>query len=266
MKSKKIYFLGILSFLFAGILLNSCTKSFDQKTTQLLDLNSQSIVQVYMATVNANRNFIYVDGNPVTGALMTSGSLFPSSGYGFSLNGGVRSFLIRDTLSATTQIPFTFSQNMQAGKNYTVFLYDSITAPNQKTVFTNITIPTDTSARIRFANFVHAKTAIPAIDIFSVRRNANVVTNLQITDVTDFIPFSSRLTDTFYVRIAGSGTNLMNITPPPPTSIPGNVLTPITAILTPTAKRSYTIVFRGSYTTTLTNALQVRALSSFANY
>ena len=77
---------------------------------------------------------------------------------------------------------------MQFGKNYTVFMYDTITTPKQKTVETKIVIPTDSTYRLRFANFVYNPTDVPGLDIFSFLRNANVVTNLKVTDVTDFIP------------------------------------------------------------------------------
>lgn len=241
--------------------LQSCTKEASTKLTTQTNFSNNSLIRVYVATVNASRNYVYVDGKPVTGALLTSGSVFPSSGvYASSISPGLKSFLVMDTLTASTQIPLSFAENMLVNKYYTVFLYDSINAPKQKTVPTNIVIPADTSARIRFANFVHTKIGIPAIDIFSARKNANVATNLQVTDVTDFIPYPSDLTDTFYVRVAGSGTNLFNFTPPP-----ANTPVPITSFFTPRAKRSYTLVFRGSYTHIVTNLAQLRSLSAFTD-
>jgi hypothetical protein len=250
--------------LMIALILQSCTKQAQTKLTTQNDFSNSSLIRVYVATVNAARNYVYVDGKPLNGASLTSGSIFPASGvYASNISTGFRAFLVRDTLTAATQIPLSFSENMQINKYYTIFLYDSINAPNQKTVTTNIIVPSDTSARIRFANFVHTKVGISAIDIFSARKNSNVATNLQVTDVTDFIPYPSDLTDTFYVRVAGSATNLMNITPPTPP--PGNVLTPISSIFTPRPKRSYTLVFRGSYSAVLTNAPQVRTLSVFTD-
>ncbi len=87
-----------------------------------------------------------------------------------------------------------------------------------------------------------------------------MATNLQVTDVTDFIPYPSDITDTFYVRTAGSGTNLFNFT-----AAPANVPTNIQSIFTPRPKRSYTLVFRGSYTHNITTQAQLRQLSVFTD-
>lgn len=251
--------LGLI--LSVSALVFSCTKTFDVKLVLQTDVPNNASVQVYIATVNAARNYVNVNGNNVTGALLTSGSLFPSTANSFITSAGAKSFLVWDTLRTTTQIPFMFSANMSAGKNYTVFMYDTINSPKQKIVETSIVIPTDTSARLRFANFVFSKTAIPAIDIYSANKKANIFTNVQLNDVTDFIPYPSGIIDTFYVRQTGTGVDLMNFT-----AAPANTPTPIRSIFTPTLKRSYTLVFRGSNTTTLTTLAQLRTLSVFANY
>jgi len=204
--------------------------------------------QVFMAMVNATRNYVYVDGNPITGSLMSSGSIFPSGTgtYASAITTGVRAFLVKDTLSATTQVPLSFSENMMPGKNYTIFVYNDITSPKQKTVLTDIVIPSDTTARIRFANFIYHTVAVPAIDIFSFNRNANIFTNVAVSDVTGFIPYPSGLTsptnpDTLYVRETGTLVNIFKVP------------------LTLTQKRSYTFVYRGIHAGT-------RATSLFTNY
>jgi hypothetical protein len=225
-----------------------------------------------MAMVNASRNYVYVDTKPVTGSLLTPGIVFPATGLGFTVPGGLRDFLVRDTLPASPQIPLSFAENLSANKSYTLFVYDTTTAPRQKTVETEIIVPTDNSARIRFASFVYSPTAIPtAFDIFSVKRNANIFTNVNLTDVTAFIPYQSNVTDTFYIRPTGTGTNLQNWSRNPQ---PAGTLVNIQLILTPLPKRSYTIVFRGGYRSSniqnLTSPFaanpHVRTLSSFVNY
>lgn len=263
MKYIKQYIYGI-----AGLLLMSgalsCTKTFDAKLPLQTGFETTSIIQVYNGIVNSARTFVSVDGKNVNGSSLTLGSVFPTSGTGFSVQSGTRPLLIRDTAGVTTQIPLPFTLSLTPGKKFTVFLYDTITSPKQKTVETNIIVPDDTTARLRFANFVYSKVAVPGIDIYSYLRKANIFTNLQVTDVTDFIPYASDLTDTISVRITGTTTDLMNITPPTPP--PGNVLVPIRSIFTLASKRSYTFVFRGSYATILTNSLQVRGLSLFSTY
>lgn len=226
----------------------SCTKQQAELVAkQQTDFTNSNLVQVYFATVNASRNYVYVDGNLVTGSLLASGGLFPAAGPGFNVPPGIKAFLVRDTLSATTQIPLSFTQNMLVGKKYTVFLYDTITSPKQKTVESNIVIPTDTSANIRFANFIFSQTAVPAVDIFSKRRNVNLFTNVPATEVTNFIPIPTAFNDTFFVRETGTTNQLAVLNG-----------------LNPTQKRSYTLVFRGRYQTT--TGTVARTLSSFINY
>lgn len=260
---KKIFSNPTICFLvMAGFLFQSCAKKVDSKLTLQSDLSNKSIVQVYMAMVNANRNFVYVDGKQVNGASMISGSVFPATGLGFSAPVGLTGFLVRDTLPTATQIPLSFASNLAASKNYTVFVYDTLNSPKQKTVETTIEIPADTTARLRFANFTYHPMAPPAaVDIFSVKRNANIFTNVQVTDVTPFIPYASALNDTFYIRLTGTGTNLQNWSPTP---APGAFVN-IQATLNPTAKRSYTLVFRGGYRASVTTNTTVRNLSVFIN-
>lgn len=247
MKPIKIYTGGITGLLLGLLALSACTKSFDEKVVQQRDFSNSSLIQVYMGTLGATRNYVYVDAKPVTGAALSLGSVFPATAHAARIAGGFRAFLIRDTLSTSIQVPLSFAENMTAGKHHTIFMYDTITSPKQKTVETNIVVPADNSARIRFANFVFSKTAVPAVDIFSKVKNMNVFTNVSTTQVTDFIPYTSAVTDTFLVREAGTTNQLAALNG-----------------LTPTEKRSYTLVFRGRYQTT--SGTIARTLSSFINY
>lgn len=237
----------IILLLIAGTVILSCTKSFDEKTAQQKNFNNSSLIQVYMAMGNAARNYVWVDGKLITGSLMSSGSVFPSAAYAASITPGLKSFLVRDTLSTSAQAPINFAENMQVGKNYTIFIYDTINAPKQKTVETKIVIPSDTTARIRFANFTHSKTAVPGVDIYSKRLNQNIFTNVNISEVTEFIPFPSAFTDTFSVRPTGTTTNLVTLN-----------------TVSLSRKRSATLVFRGSYY--VATGAHARALSVFTNY
>ncbi len=246
-----------------SLVLQSCEKNIETVYTQKTDFTNSATAQVYIATVNASRNHVYVDGSQVSGAILSSGSLFPAVAPGFNVSAGIKTFLVRDTLGATTQIPLSFAENMQFGKSYTVFMYDTITTPKQKTVQTDIAIPSDTTARLRFANFVYNPTALPyAFDIFSKKRGTNIFTNVQLTDVTAFIPYASAINDTFYIRATGTTTNLQNFNPTP---APG-AFVDIQATLNPTARRSYTLVFRGGFRASTTTNSTVRTLSVFANY
>jgi hypothetical protein len=186
-----------------------------------------------------------VDGRPQNGAGLSSGGVFPTTGYGFMVPSGSRAFLLRDTLSTTTQVPLSFANILDRGKNYTIFAYDTISAVKQKTVVTDIVVPTDTTCRVRFAHFAYSPTLMPNIDLYSFKRAGNVVTNIAPTDVSTYVPFASALNDTLQVREAGTT----------------NVLAQLNGFF-PTQKRSYTLVYRGTHR----GAATVRFLSSFVNY
>lgn len=159
--------------------------------------------------------------------------------------------MIRDTLATSTQVPLVFAENMQVGKLYTIFAYDTITTPKQVTVPANIVIPADSTARLRLANFVHNSFDVPGVDVFSKRRNANIFTNVRRTEVSEFIPYASasqnplytaNSNDTLFIRETGTMNALVTING-----------------FNPTAKRSYTLVYRGSHRGTKTASI-------FANY
>lgn len=215
-------------------LVQACTKEAPTLLTTRDDFNNSSLVRVFIATVNANRNYIYLDGKPLNGSALTSGGMFPAAGiYASNIPPGVNGFLVRDTLSTTTQLPLSFAENLQVNKNYTIFMYDTITTPKQKTVETRYVVPEDTSCRIRFANFIYNPSAVPAIDVFSFTRNTNIFTNVPVTGVTDFIAYPTNLApDTLYIRETGTTTNIIKVT------ISSSTLND---------KRSYTLVYRGSH-------------------
>lgn len=215
-----------------ALIFQSCTKHADSRLALQTSFNNNSLVRVFVATVNASRNYIYVDTKPINGSPLSSGGMFPASGvYAANIAPGLTAFLVRDTLSATTQVPLSFAENMQVNKNYTIFMYDTITSPRQKTVETKFVVPSDTTCRLRFANFIYNPTDVPAIDVFSFNRNTNIFTNIPVTGVTDFIAYPSKATtDTLYFRETGSSTNILKL------SVSGL-----------SEKRSYTVVYRGSH-------------------
>ena len=245
MKKFNTNILGLGLIATMAISLVSCEKSFDEKISLNSDTQGNSIAQLFVATVGASRNYVYVDGKPQNGAALSSGSVFPTSGFGFMVPSGSRAFMLRDTLSTTTQVPLSFANILERGKNYTIFAYDTISAVKQKTVMTDIVVPADTTCRVRFAHFAYSPTLMPNVDLYSFKRMANVATNVSPTDVSGFVPFASRLSDTLQVREAGTT----------------NVLAQLNGFF-PIEKRSYTLVYRGSHR----GAAAVRFLTAFANY
>ena len=208
------------------------------------NISSAGTVQVFNATVKAARNYVYVDNVPVSGIVFAYQGVFPATAYGFKLNPGSRSITIKDTLPATTQAPITFSQNIEAEKSYTIFTYDTVTSTKQVTVTNNVVVPTDTSSRLRFANFIYNTTAVPNVDVYSFRRPGSpVFSNVPTNQVTEFIPYASGLTDTLYVYAAGTTSPLLV-----KQLVPSLVAT-----------RSYTSIYNGSYRGT-------KAVTTIATY
>lgn len=236
-----------IACLLAAAILPSCEKEYSTFLTEQTDLRNKALIKVHNATLNATRNYVLVDDKSVTGAGLAYGGLFPSVSYYSAIEPGTRSITIRDTFPTTTQRPVTVSQAFDANANYTIFTYDTLTNTRALVVKDDIQQVNDTTARIRFANLVYSRVAVPAVDIFSIKRQANVFTNVNPATVTAWIPYAADLSDTLFVRATGTTTNL--------TQLNG---------LLPRQKRSYTVVFRGVYQ--LTTGTNARILSSFTSF
>ena len=242
MKVVKILSMGC-AVIATALLVSSCVKKADVFTDERSDFSTRAQVQTYVAIVSAAGNIIALDGARINGSTLALGNVFPGTGVAADIPSGFRSFQV----TGTGQPALSFAENFQGGNYYTIFLYDTLPTPKQKTVQTNIVIPTDSTARVRFANFIYSSVAIPAVDIWSVRRGANVFTNIQTTQVTDFIPYASALSDTLMVRETGTLNQLFKLDG-----------------FNPVQKRSYTLIFRGRYQST--TGTIARTLSSFVNY
>jgi Domain of unknown function (DUF4397) len=237
-----LYTMGIS---LAGLL--SCEKEFKKIPTENTNFDGKANVRLANFVVNSNRNYVFVDNIRVSGTSSAYTSTYPTAPSFMTLDAGTRAIVIRDTLPTTTQVPINLNANLESGSNYTIFTYDSITNAKSKLVKDEIVIPTDTTARIRFAHFAYSTAAVPNVDLYSTRRRQNIYSNISLTTVTDFIPYASGTLDTLYVRETGKTANLGTI----------NGFSAIT-------KRSYTVIFRGSYR--LTTGTASRTLSSFLTY
>jgi len=230
------------------IMLAACEKEYKSLLTEETNLGNTAFVKFHNAIINSNRTYIYSDMVPLNGATIAYGGLFPSLSPSYTaLAAGTRAIAIRDTLAPSTQYPISFNAPMTAGTFYTIFAYDSLNAPQYKVVQDNIQVFNDTAARVRFANFPYSTTAMPNVDIFSQKQQANIFTNISTAAVSDFISFRAGISDTLFVRPTGTTNNL--------TQLNG---------LVATAKRNYTVIFRGSYRSTTGAA--ARTLTSFLSY
>ena len=249
--TKKINKSLLLAFSLTVVMLSACEKDIKDTQQMTNDFSNLTQVQFINAAVASTRNSIFVDAVPLNFATIAYGGQFPASpNSNFMVQPGLRNFQIRDTLATSLQPRLTFAENMQVNSYYTIFLYDTVTAAKQITVNTPIVVPDDTTARVRFAHFAYLPGGAPAIDIYSVKRGANVATNVGYTQVTQFIPYASALSDTLIVRQNGTPSLALD-----------------TLALNPTRKRSYTLVFRGRYRTNEANAAaNPRVLSSYVNF
>lgn len=236
---------------FTTLMLASCGKDeIYDNTPKSDDFNNMAVVKFYNGILNSNRTHIYIDGKKMNGETVTLGASFPahSSNFGIAILPGVHEVVVKDTLGSTTQLPLNFPVNLQANTRYNVYLYDSINAPKQVTVETKVEIPTDTSSRLRIAHFWRVPAGVPpAVDVYSKKLGRNIFTNLQYTQVSDFIPYPSAYGDTLLFNEAGTS----------------NLISQVTGYST-TRKRGYTLVLRGGYyTTTGTN---IRSITSVPEY
>ncbi len=243
----------------ASILAVSCVKDKGKEVAlESTSFNNSSFVQVYNAALGSSRNYVYVDGAPINGAALAYGGSLPASTpANFAIVSGLKAFLIRDTLAATTQPALSLAINLNPATNYTLFMYDTVNSVKNKLVVNNIIVPADTTSRIRFANFAYSPFPITAVDVFSTRLATNIFTNVNVTDVTGYIAYDSRRSDTLYLRPTGTATNILNNNG----TVAAPNYQPLQIIIAPVRKRSYTVVLRGSFRTDLTSSTTSRTLS-----
>ena len=244
MKISKII-LSSLGVAAVAFLQMSCKRDNPLQATANSDFSGSASVQVFSATVKAARNYVFVDGAPFAAAAFSQGGVFPGTAYSVKVAGGSHAVLIKDTALVTTQIPLTFTQAFDAGKSYTIFTYDTITSPKQVTVVNNIVVPTDTTCRLRFANFVYNTTVLPNVDVYSFKKGTTtpLFSNVATLGVTDFVPYPAGQTDTLYIYATGTTSPL--------------IVKQLVPSLTQT--RSYTAVYNGSFKGT-------KAISTFGTY
>jgi len=198
--------------------------------------NDKAQIKVINAAVGTNRNYVYVDGSPVSGVTFLDGGAFPANNYYANVYTGVHAIMVKDTLSTGPQTPVTVTSTFYPRQRYTIFMYDSTKSIKAKLVEDMLVVPADTSvAMVRFANFAYSPTPIPNLDVYSHLKQARIWTNVSPTTVTDFIRYTANtVADTLWFRPTGTNVDLFKLT------------------FTPTTKRSYSLVFRGRYSVTRT--------------
>jgi len=233
-KMKKYITLLILSAL-GLITIYSCKKDYSKTVASYVPaMGNYAFIKVINGTVGSAGTYVYQDAlnEPMSGYALSSTGYFPTTTAYAALYQGNRSIIIKDTTTNTAQKAINYTGSFAAGNYYTIFMYDTAASAKYILVQDKLETPTDTTARIRFANLIYSSTPVANVDIFSTRMNTNLFTNVSVGQVTDFAPFATRNTDTLYVRSTGTTTNLAQ------------------ASITATSGRSYTAVFEGRYQTT----------------
>jgi len=189
-------------------------------------------------------------GTTATGGLLTGTTFnqtYPSNDYAV-LPAYDNKLRIRVAQNATVT-PGVFMElnnvKFEEGKNYSVFLVDSF--PTVTTLVLNDDLKnfntlTDSTYSARFVNTIFGS---PAVDIFSVRENAVLASNIPYKGFTEFKTLKVwSSADEMQVRLAGTTTVLAKIA------------------FTPTIQRTYTLFARGRYGNTTT---AIPALSFYTN-
>ncbi len=235
MKHLKIKSLGI-GLAATMLFVISCTKHTPDVADPVTNLEESAQIQVINSTINATRNYVYVDNVPVNGAALAYGGVFPSA-YSFRVNHGARTITIKDTLATSTQTPISFAQNFETGESYTIFTYGITTAAKQLTVKNEIVVPTDTSARLRFANLVYSASPLAAVDVYSQKNGLTtpIFSNVANNTVTGFVSYPSGQTDTLFIYPTGTTSPLL-------------LKAALGSGFTAVATRSYSAVYNGQST------------------
>ncbi len=256
MKKFLIYF----SILVTGTLvISSCKKETDTKAV-FTSAESGAFVRIIHAAPFVRQTFgipdslnVIINNVKANGPWVTYAGQFPASGTNFGY-ASVPSGLLNVKLTAggivnTDSIPLTlFTKVVNVGQYYTIIITNNVKSTNDSSriiLQDNYTKPSNGNYSIRFVHAVLNDTVGKNIDVYSTRRNANIYNNIKPGQIVNFqnFPYNSQLSDTLYVRRAGTLQNLVQAT-----GSFGN-------------QRAYTLIFRGD--ANLTTGTKVRTLASY---
>ena len=244
MKMKYLYILAVVG------LFTACKKDFDGRATESVGTENKAFIRFVPGSLAAARNFITLDGALLNGTPLSMGGIFPgaSTVTAFAtITPGARTLRVFDSAAIPMQTPVSISATFDAGKFYSVYTYDTSNAVKaliQNDVFTT---PSDTTANVKFVNIIYSSSAIPNVDLFSRRKQANIASNIAPLASSNYIPHLSGLTDTLEVRATGTNTALA-----------------VFNTFTFNQKRTYNVVFRGRYQST--SGTMSRGITIMATY
>ncbi len=250
--------------------LSSCNKDFTTKSPYST-LDGTSMLRIMDLSPNFRNIFslpdsfnVFINNNLITGytpsgtLLMTYGSAFPtaSSGWGYiSIPPGIQQIRlsVRSANNPDSITITSFTKVIQPNSYYSFIITDSInsTRDSSQMFFRDSTLagpPTQGYFNLRFIHAVLNDTVGKNIDIWSTRTNRNIFANVKPGQITTFSQwaFNALLTDTLYVRRAGTAITLATLNSQ-----------------TFNNQRTYTLYYRGDGN--LTTGTKARTLSVYVN-
>lgn len=212
---KYIVYIGLFA---AGItLFSACTKDTKLNATYQYTDGSSYLRLIHAApsfrqVFNLPDSFhVFINANKVNGTLLTYNTLFPSATSGnayVTVAAGSQpvKFSVAGAVNPDSIQIVNFTGTFTAGDWYTMLITDSA----RIVLKDNYTKPATGNYSLRFINVVMNDTAGKAVDIFSVRANANVFTNIKPGTTPTALQNATYNTvnDTLYVRRAGTTFNL----------------------------------------------------------
>jgi hypothetical protein len=221
----------IYSLLAVLFLLAACQKKeWSRRTSpENQDLSGKAFIKLHNIVLGSPNTLLTIDGNKVTGNVVGYGGFFPAASSNYlAIDAGTHHIRFKDT-ARVERLNIEINGTFEAGKYYSVIMHDTLQTATYRIVPDMLTVPTDTSAQIRLINFAWSSAPMANIDLYSKNLRRNVFTDLPSPQFADFVKHPSKSADTFYVRSAGTTTNLAE------------------AILTPGEKRNYTLLFMGKF-------------------
>ncbi len=245
---------------FGAIFFAACEKEA-AKTADYTTTEANAFMRVvhvapsFRKVFNAPDSFnVYVNDAKINGSFLSYASIFPGTANAyFAVPAGLQQIKVSvhgfGTNKPDSTLLKNFTKVFTQGQYYTLLITDSINSSKdsaQMFLPDLYTKPTPGNFGIRFVHAVWNDTAGMNVDIYSTRRNANIYSNVKPGTITTFgtQPYNTQLSDTLYVRRAGTQFNLHTLN----SASFGN-------------QRVYTLVYRGDGNLTTTN--KARSLAAF---
>lgn len=230
---------------FAGMLVFSACKKQADLTAPYSGTEGNAFVRFIHASPSFRQVFnapdsinIYINNEKVNGPLITYAGQFPASGtiYGYmAVPTGLQNIklTVAGIVNPDSIQLALFTKIFTAGQYYSIIVTDNIKSANDsaKIILQDTYVkPSNGNYSMRFVHAVLNDTTGKNIDVFSARRNANILNNIKPGQIVEFqnLPYNSQVSDTFFVRRAGTTFNLA------------------TTIASPGNQRAYTFLYRGN--------------------